>query len=215
MERLRVLGILVLAAGCGGGGGGGSPPVVLVGPVELAGASFLTSRGTIVNFPQVADALSEVGFPVHSGSRPPAVEGTYAFAYRYERHTLDLSMIGGADTLEVAFFDQQPGTVGFRIGPAGAITVLHTFLNGDNLDFTVVGVVENSISLLGLPCRERDVVVMSGRVDTAGDMKLRILVMPVRIEEDCFAAYFAAGFNPEQVVGEHVIIEGDATRLGP
>ncbi|MHC4957288.1 MAG: hypothetical protein ACYTGN_02860 [Planctomycetota bacterium] len=209
---------MIAAAGCGGGGGdggGGAPVNRVSGPVELVGAAFLTSRSVILDFPQVADALSEVGFLVWRGSRPPAIEGTYSLSYRFERHTLDNSLIGRTGTLELAFSNQQAGTVDFRIGPAGAMTVLHGFLNGDNFDFTVVGVVENSASLIGLPCRERDVVVITGRTDTEGDLKARILVMPVRIEEDCIDAYYAAGFDPEQTVGEHVIIDGDATRLGP
>ncbi|MHC4954216.1 MAG: hypothetical protein ACYTGZ_10020 [Planctomycetota bacterium] len=193
--------------------------------VSIPGTSFLTSRGSILSVPEIRDALNELSITVNNGTRPPALEGTYSFQFRYARHTLDTSMVGMGGTMEVEFSNQRPSEIDYRLGAPGAHSVVNGFVNGGGTsfpgqpplddDFTVVGVIVNSASFLGLPCRERDAIVISGRVNDAGDLKIKMLVMTYRIEADCVGAIAKAGHDPESIPGEHVILIGEAFRLGP
>ena len=223
--RTLALTALLTAIACGSGGGGGAAVTQASGAVEIPGALFLDSRGSILSVPEVNAALRTVSFPINSGNRPPTIEGTYSFQFRYARHTVDNSHVGVAGTMELVFHNQRLSEIDYTLGVPGDNTVVNGFINGGGAsfpgqpsledDFTVVGVITSSESFLGLPCRERDAIVISGRIDEAGDLKLRMLVMTVRVEADCIAALVKAGFNPESIPGAHVIVLGDAIRVGP
>lgn len=224
--RILALAALLTIGACSGGGGGSAPINAVSGPVELPGAKFLTSRSSILSLPELSDALNLWDFPVIPGSRPPAAEGTYSFQFRYASHTLDRSMVGVGGTMEVSFYNQRLGEIDYRLGASGDHTIVNGFLTGGGVafsgqpaldkEFTVVGVIENRASFVGLPCRERDALVISGRrLNDAGDLKLRMLIMTVRIEADCVGAVAAAGFDPKSMPGEHILIVGEAIRLGP
>ena len=221
--RLLALALLLAAAACSSGGGGSVTQVAEA--VEIPGALFLDSRNSILSFTEMRNALGELNFPINSGSRPTTIEGTYSFRFRYGRHTLDLDKVGAVETMELAFNSQGVGSINYRLGAPGGHTVINGFLSGGaanfpgqpvlDTDFTVAGVIVSSESMLGLPCRERNAVVISGRMDAAGDLKLRMIVMAVRIEADCLNAVAGAGFDPMSIPGEHIMIIGDAIRVGP
>ena len=126
--RLLAVAALLGTAACSSGGGGSVSQAAQA--YELPGALFLDGRNSILTLTEVRNALGELNFPVHSGSRPITIEGTYSFRFRYARHTLDLDMVGAVGTIEVAFDNQDVAQINYRLGETGDHTVVNGFLSG-------------------------------------------------------------------------------------